>query len=136
MPTKHDQLTVREIRGPYMQLLTNLQGESGHEWLEALKVFNAKKNPWPIEVEDIPLALFYPNVYSNGEPRGRPYKKCHLSNQTWPMLVQGWKIKTVGELATKNKEWPPLNSSVGPNLLEREEIKKFLEIFGLIDERK
>jgi len=40
------QLTVREIRGPYMQLLTNLQGENGREWLEALKMFNSRKNPW------------------------------------------------------------------------------------------
>ncbi len=44
--SNHDQLTVRDIRGPYMQLLTNLQGENGREWLDALKVFNSRKNPW------------------------------------------------------------------------------------------
>lgn len=42
----HAQLTLREIHGPYMQLLTNLQGENGHEWLNALKRFNRKENPW------------------------------------------------------------------------------------------
>lgn len=43
---ENGQLTVRDIRGPYMQLLTNLQGENGQEWLDALKLFNSKLNPW------------------------------------------------------------------------------------------
>jgi hypothetical protein len=42
----HTLLTAREIHGPYMQLLTNLQGDNGHEWLDALKRFNRKENPW------------------------------------------------------------------------------------------
>jgi len=56
---RHDQLTVREIRGPYMQLLTNLQGENGHEWLEALKAFNSRKNPWfdDLDAETGPTAI-------------------------------------------------------------------------------
>lgn len=29
-----------------MQLLTNLQGDKGQEWLDALKKFNKKQNPW------------------------------------------------------------------------------------------
>jgi hypothetical protein len=47
MPQEHDQLTVPEIRGPYVQLLTNLQGDKPREWLAALKLFLSKKNPWP-----------------------------------------------------------------------------------------
>jgi hypothetical protein len=43
---KNALLTIRDIHGPYMQLLTNLQGENGSEWLEALKKFNRKENPW------------------------------------------------------------------------------------------
>lgn len=43
---KHALLTAREIHGPYTQLLTNLQGENGNMWLEALKRFNRKENPW------------------------------------------------------------------------------------------
>jgi hypothetical protein len=42
----HAQLTLREIHGPYMQLLVNLQGEKGGMWLNALKRFNRKENPW------------------------------------------------------------------------------------------
>lgn len=42
----HAQLTAREIHGPYVQLLTNLQGENGSEWLEALNLFLRKENPW------------------------------------------------------------------------------------------
>ncbi|MEI9966082.1 MAG: hypothetical protein WDN67_00120 [Candidatus Moraniibacteriota bacterium] len=44
----HAQLTARDISGPYMQLLTNLQGDDGPEVLEALKRFNRKENPWPL----------------------------------------------------------------------------------------
>ena len=43
---RHAQLTAREIHGPYVQLLTNLQGEEGQEWLKALKRFLRKENPW------------------------------------------------------------------------------------------
>ena len=46
MSTKHAQLTVREIRGPYMQLLTNLQGEEGRLWFAALRRFLRKENAW------------------------------------------------------------------------------------------
>lgn len=44
--TRHAQLTVNEIRGPYMQLLTNLQGKDGRIWLQALNVFLRKGHPW------------------------------------------------------------------------------------------
>ena len=44
----HAQLTVRDIRGPYTQLLINLQGENGSEWLEALNTFLRKENPWKL----------------------------------------------------------------------------------------
>ncbi len=40
------QVTVREIHGPYMQLLSNLQGEYGRDWLNALKRFLRKEEPW------------------------------------------------------------------------------------------
>jgi hypothetical protein len=43
---KNAPLTARDIHGPYMQLLTNLQGDNGQEWLDALKKFNRKENPW------------------------------------------------------------------------------------------
>lgn len=43
---KHAQLTARDIHGPYMQLLTNLQGDNGQEWLSALNRFLRKENPW------------------------------------------------------------------------------------------
>lgn len=43
---KHAQLTVNQIRGPYMQLLTNLQGNDGEIWLQALNVFLRKGHPW------------------------------------------------------------------------------------------
>lgn len=39
-------LTAREIHGPYVQLLVNLQGEDGKLWLFALKKFLRKENPW------------------------------------------------------------------------------------------
>ena len=42
----HAQLTAREIHGPYKQLLTNLQGDNGQEWLDALNRFLRKENPW------------------------------------------------------------------------------------------
>lgn len=42
----HAQLTLREIHGPYMQLLTNLQGDGGQSWLSALKKFLRKEDPW------------------------------------------------------------------------------------------
>ncbi len=44
--SQHAQLTVNQIRGPYMQLLTNLQGKDGREWLDALNLFLRKQNPW------------------------------------------------------------------------------------------
>lgn len=44
--TNHAQLTARDIHGPYTQLLTNLQGENGQEWLSALNRFLRKENPW------------------------------------------------------------------------------------------
>lgn len=39
-------LSAREIHGPYVQLLTNLQGENGKLWLSALNKFLRKENPW------------------------------------------------------------------------------------------
>lgn len=39
-------LTVREIHGPYVQLLTNLQGKNGRMWLDALNRFNRMENPF------------------------------------------------------------------------------------------
>jgi hypothetical protein len=42
----HAQLTAREIHGPCTQLLTNLGGENGQEWLTALNRFLRKENPW------------------------------------------------------------------------------------------
>lgn len=47
-----DQLTIREIHGPYMQLLTNLQGDKGREWLTALNKFLVKENPWPKRAQE------------------------------------------------------------------------------------
>lgn len=44
---KHAQLTARDIHGPFMQLLTNLQGDDGQQWLNALNKFLRKENPWP-----------------------------------------------------------------------------------------
>lgn len=44
--SQHAQLTVNEIRGPYMQLLTNLQGKEGRAWLDALNKMLRKENPW------------------------------------------------------------------------------------------
>lgn len=46
MSQQHAQLTVRDIHGPYMQLLVNLQGEDSQVWLDALKRFLRKENPW------------------------------------------------------------------------------------------
>ncbi|MBP7770526.1 MAG: hypothetical protein KA066_01285 [Candidatus Pacebacteria bacterium] len=43
----HAQLTARDIHDPYSQLLVNLQGNDGRVWLDALKVFLRKENPWP-----------------------------------------------------------------------------------------
>jgi hypothetical protein len=52
----HALLTAREIHGPFMQLLTNLQGSDGPEWLDALKRFNRRENPWPVlEAKDTPV---------------------------------------------------------------------------------
>jgi len=48
----HAQLTVQEIRGPYMQLLTNLQGQEGRFWLVALNRFLRGQNPWVIQKVD------------------------------------------------------------------------------------
>jgi len=42
----HAQLTARDIHGPYSQLLTNLQGDGGRVWLNALNRFLRKENPW------------------------------------------------------------------------------------------
>jgi len=39
-------LTARDIHGPYVQLLVNLQAENGQEWLDALNKFLKKQNPW------------------------------------------------------------------------------------------
>lgn len=39
-------LTAREMHGPYTQLLTNLQGERGDDWLIALKKMLRRENPW------------------------------------------------------------------------------------------
>jgi len=47
MAKAHAQLTARDIHDPYLQLLTNLQGNEGPVWLDALKVFLRKENPWP-----------------------------------------------------------------------------------------
>ena len=44
--SQHAQLTVNQIRGPYMQLLTNLQGKDGRLWLDGLCAFLRKQNPW------------------------------------------------------------------------------------------
>ncbi len=44
--THHAQLTARDIHGPYAQLLTNLVGNNGEEWLLALNRFLRKENPW------------------------------------------------------------------------------------------
>jgi hypothetical protein len=44
--SKHAQLTVNQLRGPMNQLLTNLQGENGHEWLTAFNLFLRKEPVW------------------------------------------------------------------------------------------
>lgn len=46
MSKRSNLLTAREIHGPYIQLLTNLQGERGDEWLVALKKLNKRLDPW------------------------------------------------------------------------------------------
>ncbi len=42
----HAQLTARDIHGPFMQILTNLQSEDGQTWLSALKRFLRKEEAW------------------------------------------------------------------------------------------
>ncbi len=44
--SEHAQLMVRDIRGPFSQLLVNLSGDNGQEWLNALQWFLRKENPW------------------------------------------------------------------------------------------
>lgn len=44
MSKERAQVTLRDIHGPYVQLLTNLQGEDGRDWLEALKRFLRKED--------------------------------------------------------------------------------------------
>ncbi len=44
--SNHAQLTARDIHGPFVQLLTNLQGDNGREWLDALNRFLRKEPCW------------------------------------------------------------------------------------------
>lgn len=43
---KHAQLTVNQLRGPMNQLLTNLQGANGQEWLTAFNLFLRREPTW------------------------------------------------------------------------------------------
>lgn len=47
MPNEHAQLLARDTNGPVIQLLRNLQGPHGSEWLAAVNRFLRKENPWP-----------------------------------------------------------------------------------------
>lgn len=55
---KNAPLTIRDIHDPYIQLLTNLQGDNGQEWLDALKKFNRKENPWGTNSSTINLSYY------------------------------------------------------------------------------
>lgn len=44
--SQHAQLSAQDIAGPITQLLTNLQGDQGHQWLGALKALNRKEDYW------------------------------------------------------------------------------------------
>lgn len=48
MPNEHAQLLARDTNGPVIQLLRNLQGPNGIEWLAATNRFLRKENPWPL----------------------------------------------------------------------------------------
>ena len=66
---KNAPLTARDIHGPYMQLLTNLQGDNGQEWLDALKKLNRKENPWETKgstVNRYRNSTFEPNIIGKG----------------------------------------------------------------------
>lgn len=62
----HALLTARDIHGPYMQLLTNLQAQYGREWLDALKRFNRKENPWHTPRFHMKDGIAYFDVVSQG----------------------------------------------------------------------
>ncbi|MEK7567396.1 MAG: hypothetical protein AAB513_00540 [Patescibacteria group bacterium] len=47
-----------------MQLLVNLQGDNGHMWLDALKKFNRKENPWNGSLVDLDVSPFVPEGWA------------------------------------------------------------------------
>ncbi|MEZ0209101.1 MAG: hypothetical protein ACAH17_02925 [Candidatus Paceibacterota bacterium] len=83
-------LTAREIHGPYVQLLTNLQGEHGQEWLDALKRFNRKENPW---------ASLYLKRSQRFDPNALRVKLGFADDQYWTIISQvDFSLETFSEV--------------------------------------
>ena len=95
----HALLTARDIHGPYMQLLTNLQGENGEEWLKALNFFLRKEEAWFDETE-----FFFRNksVFTSPEFRSlvdvriRPVSRFAFENFKTGVVTQ--RLVAPGEL--------------------------------------
>lgn len=88
MSDKHALLTARDIHGPYVQLLTNLQGENGREWLDALKKFLRKENPFPKSEENnmerLIITLSSQSVNALVRSGNYDWTSCLINDESFP----------------------------------------------------
>lgn len=81
----HAQLTAREIHGPYMQLLTNLQGEDGEMWLRALKRFLRQEEVWRKENQEAGVKIIL-YVHANDLSDGGSVPTLIGRRVRWPVV--------------------------------------------------
>ena len=123
---EHAQLTAREIRDPYTQLLVNLSGDNGDEWLAALKRFLRKENPWmkpnDLSILDKPIGEIFTNEVAirHGIKHGK---------HTIRTLLRNDEVNTIQDLVKLSEAQLLRTPFLGPKYVGA--IKEVLASYGL-----